>query len=275
MTEKLTTTTWEETLVEIGGRLWERGDKRRIYFNDLASLYGLEVDFYNTGNVSSAKLDGETISNSAARKILGALGETKIWWDLVEDKWCYKAVGVPKGPTGHEVAKIVIDNIKKLAEAAVKQEDQRQVEDEDVAQNGIVLHWQQGSPLSGWTAFGGSRRALEAAGIGRDVEGWGWHVTTQQAAELGAAPGQEQHIVSAQVVADLVADEQQAQADAVVDDAISEDEKRVQAVLTEQPVLLSVTTAECDDPGEECNMDRVERWAMPDGGEETTRQHTW
>ncbi len=122
MTEKLTTT-WEDTLVEIGGRLWERGDERRIYFDDLASLYGLEVDFYDASPRLHAKLDGETISDSAFRKILDALGETEIWWDLVEDEWRYKAAGVPKGRSGNEVAKIIIDNIKTLAEEATADGD--------------------------------------------------------------------------------------------------------------------------------------------------------
>ena len=49
--------------------LWEKYNKRRLYL-DFAKIINLEVDRYNTGNISSAFLDGEKISNSKAYKYL-------------------------------------------------------------------------------------------------------------------------------------------------------------------------------------------------------------
>tara|TARA_R100000329_G_C7523048_1_gene184434 strand:- start:230 stop:526 length:297 start_codon:yes stop_codon:yes gene_type:complete len=49
--------------------LWEKHNKRRLYL-DFAKIVNLEVDRYNTGNISSAFLDGEKISNSKAYKYL-------------------------------------------------------------------------------------------------------------------------------------------------------------------------------------------------------------
>ena len=49
--------------------LWEKYNKRRLYL-DFAKIINLEVDRYNTGNISSAFLDGEKISNSRAYKYL-------------------------------------------------------------------------------------------------------------------------------------------------------------------------------------------------------------
>ena len=52
----------------------------RIYFN--AEDFGLEVKYYNTGNVSRAWLNGEHISNSKASALLGG----KAYLDLVSGK---------------------------------------------------------------------------------------------------------------------------------------------------------------------------------------------
>lgn len=73
-----------EKLIQIGGSEWKKDDKHRIYFNDLPGLYGLEFSTYKTGNISSATLDGHSVSNSQARKILGSMGGSKLWYD-VED----------------------------------------------------------------------------------------------------------------------------------------------------------------------------------------------
>lgn len=73
---------FEARLIAAGGRLWEKAGMRRIYMNNLVELYGLQLTFYNTGNISSARLDGERISNSSARKICGMLAMGKFWYDL-------------------------------------------------------------------------------------------------------------------------------------------------------------------------------------------------
>lgn len=51
----------------------------RIYINDLPELYGLRTSHYKTGNISSATLDGNTISNSEAGRILSRLRGAKLW----------------------------------------------------------------------------------------------------------------------------------------------------------------------------------------------------
>src|SRR5690606_19782212 len=38
----------EARLIQAGGRRWEKGGHNRIYFNNLAELYGLRYDTYNT-----------------------------------------------------------------------------------------------------------------------------------------------------------------------------------------------------------------------------------
>ena len=71
-------------LTEKGGKLWEKGSMKRIYFN--ASAWGLEVNHYNTGNISSATINGERISNSEAARC----ENVKIWYDLQDGKFYTK-----------------------------------------------------------------------------------------------------------------------------------------------------------------------------------------
>jgi hypothetical protein len=61
--------------------LWEKYNKRRLYL-DFAKIINLEVDRYNTENISSAFLDGEKISNSKAYKYL----QGKAYIDLNTNK---------------------------------------------------------------------------------------------------------------------------------------------------------------------------------------------
>ena len=59
----------QELIKDDSNNLWEKYNKRRLYL-DVAKIVNLEVDRYNTGNISSAYLDGEKISNSKASKYL-------------------------------------------------------------------------------------------------------------------------------------------------------------------------------------------------------------
>ena len=52
----------------------------RIYFN--AEDLGMKVEYYNSGNVSGASIDGEKVSNSEAKRILGS----KAFLDLTTGK---------------------------------------------------------------------------------------------------------------------------------------------------------------------------------------------
>lgn len=68
-----------EDLISKGLRRWQRGDKDRLYVNvkDL-----IECTYYDSGNLSSASIDGERISNSKGKKYLGS----KTYIDLKDGK---------------------------------------------------------------------------------------------------------------------------------------------------------------------------------------------
>ena len=61
-----------EMLVGLGGREWTKGGHHRVYLTEsmTCQAIGLVVTRYESGNVSSARLAGETISNGTARELL-------------------------------------------------------------------------------------------------------------------------------------------------------------------------------------------------------------
>lgn len=74
---------------EIGGNLWESGDKKRIYFSKDAVLKmaGYKVTVYGTGNISSASFRGEKISNSEGTRAVSSVSGLKFFYDLVNKKF--------------------------------------------------------------------------------------------------------------------------------------------------------------------------------------------
>lgn len=77
-----------EKLEDLGIAAWERDGMKRYYINDdqLEAVFGLSVGRYKTGNISSASLNGEGISNSKAYKLIGR----GIWYDANTDSWMQK-----------------------------------------------------------------------------------------------------------------------------------------------------------------------------------------
>lgn len=76
-----------EKLEEMGAKRWTKGNHDRLYLSNCgAEIIGLEVSRYNSGNISSATLNGETISNSNAYYVLAAF--EKAYIDLATGELC-------------------------------------------------------------------------------------------------------------------------------------------------------------------------------------------
>ena len=71
----------EELIKDASHNLWEKYNKKRLYL-DFAKIINLKIDRYNTGNISSAYLEGEKISNSKAYKYI----QGKAFIDLTTNK---------------------------------------------------------------------------------------------------------------------------------------------------------------------------------------------
>lgn len=70
-------------LIAAGGKEWKSQDGRlhRVYFQ-VATLIGFECDQYKTGNISSATLAGQEISNALARDYAALCIDSKAWVDV-------------------------------------------------------------------------------------------------------------------------------------------------------------------------------------------------
>jgi hypothetical protein len=75
-----------EQIEAIGGSRWtSRTGELRVYLNDWHPLIDLDIDRYGTGNVRSASLRGESLSNRRASSLATAKvywRDGKIWTDL-------------------------------------------------------------------------------------------------------------------------------------------------------------------------------------------------
>lgn len=60
-----------EVLKELGANEWHKGNYNRLYLNEAVdALIGLETECYKSGNIKSAWLKGEPISNAEAGRII-------------------------------------------------------------------------------------------------------------------------------------------------------------------------------------------------------------
>ena len=98
-------------MIGVGGSEWQAHGKHRIYFNDLATFLGLSVNRFNTGNISSAYIDGEKISNTKAREMLSFLSDSKIWFDVDDGEFHHK-MGYARRLDREDVVQRVIAAIK-------------------------------------------------------------------------------------------------------------------------------------------------------------------
>lgn len=83
-----------EDLTAFGGKLWEKGNLRRVYFNrsELMQLCNVEVSYYRTGNLSGFSIGGEDTSNRFGREIMSVISGG-VYYDLVNHKFSARDCG--------------------------------------------------------------------------------------------------------------------------------------------------------------------------------------
>lgn len=108
------------SLIQAGGKEWQSNGYHRVYFNNLAELYGLECSYYKTGNISSATLNGESISNSQARKLSSGLAFGKVWFDLKDGEFHTKDLGPQTSEKLIGAIKTRIQSLEVVAEEKIK-----------------------------------------------------------------------------------------------------------------------------------------------------------
>lgn len=74
-----------EVLKELGANEWHKGNYNRLYLNEAVdALIGLETECYKSGNIKSAWLKGNEISNAEARRIIERTCKAYVDLDTME-----------------------------------------------------------------------------------------------------------------------------------------------------------------------------------------------
>lgn len=95
--EKMEKKTLEQVLVSRGCKVWEKGDKRRIYVDlekekDMKAVFEITWDHVsNSGWKSGYTINGEKVSGCSARKFIGKIekltDDNKLFFDCTTEKW--------------------------------------------------------------------------------------------------------------------------------------------------------------------------------------------
>lgn len=126
---------------------WTKGGKDRLYFN-IADNGALDIDRYKSGNICSAYLNGEKISNSRANRILATrayldlkTGETVVVsgdeHDLVADIFEKALKEVEEVGEVKEVEKP--KNAKKLNDVSLSSKLEKADDEAEVLVNGVYM----------------------------------------------------------------------------------------------------------------------------------------
>ena len=75
--------------IENFGSVWRKAGASRVYFNNLAELYGLKVVIDEQQKIVSATVDGETITIKQAVVLISKLYRGKLWFDFEKNTFNY------------------------------------------------------------------------------------------------------------------------------------------------------------------------------------------
>lgn len=112
--------TLEQVLVSRGCKVWEKGDKRRIYVDlekekDMKAVFNISWDHVsNSGWKSGYTIDGEKVSGCSARKFIGQIEDltedNKLFFDCITEKW----MGIKSTRTGKIYYEDITDDIEEF-----------------------------------------------------------------------------------------------------------------------------------------------------------------
>jgi len=132
----------------------------------------------------------------------------------------------------------------------------------------IHLYYHDGEYLSGYTLHSTEAKLMETLGLAKYISGWGYHVRDEVVKKLGTDFSGVDAWTLVQPA--IESRERKRAAEKAARQAIFD-----RAQQTGERQILDKYSDECNDPREECDIDTVTVYAMPDGTTETVRSHTW
>ncbi len=152
------------------------------------------------------------------------------------------------------------------AEEAERKEKEAEVSAIKSGEQKIRVYSREG----GYAVYGVAAKLMEEIGLGEAVAGWGTKIPSKAVEALG------EEFTYAEALAYTYTQPQRT----AEDNTNSERQAKVtaafeQARISGKPVELSRDTEPCDGSAEECSLDLVVRYAMPDGKIQARRTHTY
>lgn len=177
---------------------------------------------------------------------------------------------------GKKVGGIVIPEetftqIKNLEESFKVEEETKQLQELNDIKSGkiaIEVKYHDGEYLSGHTLHGKQADLLEKLGLVRYVDGWGYLVNNGVVEALGETFTYNQ-------AAEFVQPAIEAKEKFIASEKAAVTAKFLESKETGKKVKLESWTEECNDHKEDCSLDNIITYAMPDGSVKTERNHTW
>ena len=112
---------------EQGGKAWQKAGKDRIYFNNISGRAGLELSLYKSGNISSASLRGQGISNSEGGRLSAKLDGSKVFYDKGTRKiHIQKPYGVMADPRRDKSTYAMVRKVARQIERGSRMQVKRQ-----------------------------------------------------------------------------------------------------------------------------------------------------
>ena len=233
----------------------------------------IEVEFVGIGAYSSAIVRLEIPKRGLRQKDAKFFPNTA-GIPYIEFQYQGKTGKMEKGKC--EITQEDSEKLKVLFRAAVTEkeavEKARREEEKQAILTGkkaIKLAYHDGEYLSGWEVLTDHAAGLlEEIGVAKYVSSWGYLVDRNAFAALGKSftfLEAVEYMRPAKEAAKKKAAEQQQKKEAA----------KKKAFETGKRIEISHYATECDDANEECNLDIITKWVMPNGTVETTRSHTW
>lgn len=164
----------------------------------------------------------------------------------------------------------VMAELKKRAAEKAEEGAERQQHIENIISGVEKIHarYEDGEYLQGYIVFGDESEMLEKIGIAEYISGWGTYLKPEVIEALGT------EFTYAQAV-EYMRPQHEAEKAAREKKAAERAAKFQQAKETGKPVVLARGSDECDGTVDECSLDIITVYAMPDGSTKTTRTHTF
>jgi len=192
-------------------------------------------------------------------------GEDKLAFRVPKESTKEEAVAVVSAHKPEILAELLRREEESAAKEAARIEEARAIRAGEIV---IRPQWHDGEILSDWQVFGEAAKALEEIGAAKYISGWGYCVEGAIIKALGKEFTFPQAMEYMRPAREAKEAEQR----------VREEERQAkfaEARRTGQRVELRSWMDDCNDPREQCSLDHVTEYAMPDGTTKIVRQHTW